>query len=78
MSGKADKLEGFILEPAAHDVREGTVRVLVEGGIVPGLCRSKGDIEEGHNECHDAVNKDKELRVLELPRLTSRVHILKK
>ena len=76
LSGEADKLEGLILEPAAHDVGEGAVGVLVERGAVPRLRGAEGDVGEGDGERQDAVDEDEELGVLELPRVPGRVHVL--
>ena len=43
---------------------------------MPRLRGPEGDVGEGDGEGQDAVDEDEELRVLELPILSGRVHIL--
>jgi hypothetical protein len=61
---KADKLEGFILKPAAHDVGERGERILVQWGCVLGLVL-EDDHYQRDNERQDTVHEDQELRILE-------------
>ena len=62
---EADELEGLILAPAAEDVGDGRVGVLVDRGHVTGLAGG-AHIDAGHQEGKDAVDKDQELGVFKL------------
>ena len=44
---------------------------------MPGLQGPEGDVGERDGEREDAVDEDEELRVLGLPRVAGRVHVLK-
>ena len=43
---------------------------------MPGLRGPEGDVGKRDGEREDAVDEDEELRVLELPRVPGRVHVL--
>lgn len=72
---EADIFQCFILTPAAHDIGERTEGILVEWRSVSRLS-GEGDDEESSGEGQDAIHEDEELRVLELPDLSGRVHVL--
>ena len=64
LCGKADKLEGLVLEPTAHDVGERAKGVLVEWCCVLGLVLEQ-DHQQSYHECQNSVHKHQELWVLE-------------
>lgn len=62
---EADKLEGFILEPATHDIGDGAEGVFVEWSCVPGLLLEVHH-DERHHKGQDTIDKHQELRILEV------------
>ena len=65
LCGEGDILERLILTPGAHDVREGAVGVLVDGGGVAWLAGA-GEVHRRQHEGQDAIHKHQELRVFEV------------
>ena len=61
---KADKLEGFVLAPAAESVGDGRVRVLVERNSLPWLL-GHGEVDTRDYKSQDSINKHQELRISE-------------